>query len=226
MLTPIPLILYLDSAWGFRFQFLIPLVCILSAAEFVLCWTLHFLGIADIHMTLSFTHVVLALSAVILFVHVIRHTFLDTRNKSGGVNAYLMMRTFGLTAISFCTVIDIVRYYYGSGTDSALFVRIGLLIFIICFGCSTLEKTINAVRLGAQTELVSQLAYHDGLTHIGNRTAFEERLAELEQSKDSFAQIGIVMFDVNNLKYVNDNLGHSCGDEMLMQSANIIRSAF
>ena len=33
------------------------------------------------------------------------------------------------------------------------------------------------------------------------------------------------MFDVNDLKYVNDNLGHQRGDELIVGSANIIRNA-
>ena len=60
---------------------------------------------------------------------------------------------------------------------------IGLLIFIICYGSSSLEKTINAVKLGVQAEFVSQLAYRDGLTGIGNRTAFQEHLVDLEKIK-------------------------------------------
>ena len=107
-----------------------------------------------------------------------------------------------------------------------MFVRIGLLIFILCFGSSSLEKTINAVKLGVQTEFVSQLAYKDGLTGTGNRTAFEEHLIELEKVKDTIGQIGIIMFDVNDLKYVNDNLGHPEGDKLLLESAQLIRDTF
>lgn len=38
--------------------------------------------------------------------------------------------------------------------------------------------------------------------------------------------IGIVMFDVNDLKYVNDHMGHHQGDAMLVQSADIIKASF
>ncbi len=107
-----------------------------------------------------------------------------------------------------------------------MFVRIGLLIFIICYGSSSLERTIHAVKLGVRAEFVSQLAYRDGLTGIGNRTAFQEKLEELEKIKDGLSAVAVVMFDVNDLKFVNDNLGHHLGDGMLVQSADIIRSAF
>ena len=141
-------------------------------------------------------------------------------------NIYRILRTIGLSSISVAAVADILRYYYGNGTDSAMFVRIGLLLFILCFGSSSLEKTINAVKLGVQSEFVAQLAYIDGLTRIGNRTSFQEHLVDLEKTKDDIDAIGIVMFDVNDLKYVNDNMGHHQGDDMLVKSADIIRAAF
>ncbi len=120
---------------------------------------------------------------------------------------------------------DIVRYYVGNNGDSAMFVRIGLLIFILCYGSSSLEKMINAVKLGVQSEFVSQLAYRDGLTGIGNRTAFQERLMELEKEKQHLPGIAIIMFDVNDLKLVNDNQGHQKGDELLVCGAEIIKTA-
>lgn len=80
--------------------------------------------------------------------------------------------------------------------------------------------------MGARSELLSQLAYIDGLTGIGNRTAFEEKLAELEEIKDEVNGIGIAMFDLNNLKQINDNLGHQYGDKAIEKSARLITDAF
>jgi diguanylate cyclase (GGDEF)-like protein len=224
MMITIPTMLYLEAAFGLRHKWLIPVICISSVLEFFVCWILQFLKIADIHDTMACSHVLLAVTAIILFVSIFRNTFLI--HRADGKKVYRVLRTVGLSSISFATIVDIVRYYVGNGSDSAMFVRIGLLIFIICFGVSSLEKTINAVQLAARSEIVSQLAYKDGLTQIGNRTAFGERLEALENQKEESAPIGIVMFDVNNLKYVNDHLGHSVGDAMIVKSAEIIRDSF
>lgn len=224
MLIPIPIILYLDSTFGFRRKFMVPLICGLSTLQYTICWSLHLLGIADIHETLSLTHVVLAITAAILLFTILRD-YVNTHQKYRR-NIYHILRTIGLSAISLATAMDIIRYYRGNGTDSAMFVRIGILLFIICFGSSSLERTINAVRLGVQSEFVAQLAYRDGLTQIGNRTSFEEHLADLERDKDGLDTVGIVMFDVNDLKYINDNMGHHYGDQMLVKSADMIRQSF
>ncbi|MBO5387469.1 MAG: GGDEF domain-containing protein [Lachnospiraceae bacterium] len=224
MMIAIPIILYLDAAFGFRKRKAVTAMIGLSFGSFVLAMILHMTRIADVHETLHFSHVVLIMSAIVLFYTIIKNTFV--LSKSAGKNIFRVIRGVGLCSLSVATVIDIVRYYVFQSNDTAMFVRIGLLIFIICFGASSLEKTINAVRLGAQTEIVSQLAYRDGLTRIGNRTAFNERLVELEEIKNQVEAIGIVMFDVNDLKFINDNFGHHMGDAMLMASAKLIENAF
>lgn len=223
MLIPIPMVLYLEAAFGFHKRLIVPVVCCMSAGGFLICAVLHFAKIKDFHDTLRISHIILAISALILLGTIVHNSFRMGKNQVK--NIYKILRTIGLMSIGFATVIDITRYYRGNGGDSAMYVRIGLLIFILCYGSSSLEKTINAVKLGVQTEFVSQLAYRDGLTGIGNRTAFQEHLVELEEEKDSIDGIGIIMFDVNDLKYVNDNLGHQKGDDMLVCSADLIKNA-
>ena len=224
MLIPVPVMLYLNSAFGFRHKWFTPLVCALSEAQVLICWTLHFLKIADIHNTLIFTHIVIGVSAVTMLSVNIRNTFITSDKNSPVI--YRILRGSGLVCLSVSAIIDIIRFYQGSSDDSAMFVRIGLLIYILCYGISSLENTVKAVQMGIKTEIVSHLAYSDGLTGIGNRTAFMERLSLLEKDKSASDAVGIIMFDVNDLKYVNDNLGHQLGDGMLIKSAEIIKNCF
>ena len=223
IMIPIPLVLYLDAAFGFKHKMVVPGICGLSVAEFIICAALHFTGVLDYHETLTLSHIVLVLSASLLLYSILKNAYRTGKSKIR--NVYKALRTIGLMGICFATGIDIMRYYIGSNGDSAMFVRIGLLIFILCYGSSSLEKMINAVKLGVQSEFVSQLAYRDGLTGIGNRTAFQERLVELEKEKQQLPGIAIIMFDVNDLKLVNDNQGHQKGDELLVCSAEIIKTA-
>ncbi len=223
MLIPFALILYLNEAIGFKNKAVFPVVCGLCILGFVMSWTLHLLGIKDIHETLAFSVVNIVTAAVLLIYTTVKTTVQGSRKH--GINIYLVLRTVGLCSVAVAGVIDIVRYYSGQTSDNAMCARIGMLIFTICYGSSSLENTISAVKLGAQAEFVSRLAYHDGLTGIGNRTAFEERLDELEKVRDA-APVGIVMFDVNDLKYVNDNLGHPLGDSMIRKAAEIVSASF
>lgn len=223
MLIPFALILYLNAAIGFKNKAVVPVLCGLCTLGFAASWTLHFLKIKDIHETLTFSHINVVIASVLLIFTVVKATV--QRSKKQGAKIYVILRTVGLCSIAVAAIVDMVRFYSGHTSDSAMFVRIGMLIFTVCYGSSSLENTINAVKMGAQAEFASRLAYQDGLTGIGNRTAFEERLAKLDSEKGDNS-IGIVMFDVNDLKYVNDNLGHPTGDSMIRAAADIINASF
>ncbi|HEX5013136.1 MAG TPA: bifunctional diguanylate cyclase/phosphodiesterase [Candidatus Limnocylindrales bacterium] len=56
----------------------------------------------------------------------------------------------------------------------------------------------------------------DGLTGLGNHRAFQDELArQLEVSKRMELPLALVLIDVDDLKVVNDTLGHADGDRLL-----------
>src|SRR5690606_4382488 len=65
------------------------------------------------------------------------------------------------------------------------------------------------------------LAFHDSLTGLKNRAAFDDSLKTLLQKKDS--KPVLMMMDLDNFKLVNDFLGHDGGDGFLMRTAAIIQ---
>ena len=65
-------------------------------------------------------------------------------------------------------------------------------------------------------EVIKQLAYHDTLTGLPNRTLFTDRLGvALAQARRHQDQVAVMMLDLDHFKKVNDNLGHSVGDQLL-----------
>jgi diguanylate cyclase (GGDEF)-like protein len=65
---------------------------------------------------------------------------------------------------------------------------------------------------------------HDQLTGLYNRTFFEEEISRLEKSRHF--PVSIFMFDVDDLKTVNDTQGHPAGDELLKRAANVLKESF
>ena len=67
-----------------------------------------------------------------------------------------------------------------------------------------------------QRELLSRLivkAFRD-ITGVHNKTSLEKLILELNNRPSTFG-IGVMMFDLNDLKYVNDTYGHEKGDEFI-----------
>ena len=67
-----------------------------------------------------------------------------------------------------------------------------------------------------------KLAYMDLLTGYENRMSFEQRLREAGAQIDRGKSITLMIFDVNNLKTVNDSMGHKHGDIYLRNTADIL----
>ncbi len=67
------------------------------------------------------------------------------------------------------------------------------------------------------TEIGRRFAYIDYLTHIYNRNALERDLANLKDDKGYY-----LIADLNDLKVVNDTMGHSAGDELLQGFAAML----
>lgn len=60
------------------------------------------------------------------------------------------------------------------------------------------------------------LATHDYLTGLPNRFLFNDRLKlALDQAKRNKRKLALMILDIDNFKDVNDNFGHSVGDELL-----------
>jgi diguanylate cyclase (GGDEF)-like protein len=67
-------------------------------------------------------------------------------------------------------------------------------------------------------EAIKHLANHDALTGLPNRRLFNERInLEISRSQRNNQKIGIMLFDLDHLKKVNDSYGHNVGD-LLLQS--------
>ncbi|NMA84001.1 MAG: EAL domain-containing protein [Epulopiscium sp.] len=61
---------------------------------------------------------------------------------------------------------------------------------------------------------------HDLLTHLINRRAF--RIQVKKQMKEELKIAAFVMWDLDNLKYINDTYGHDYGDQYIKTAAEIL----
>ncbi len=68
------------------------------------------------------------------------------------------------------------------------------------------------------------VAYTDALTHVRNKHAYVEKEAELDRmiAEKELKNFGLIVFDVNGLKYVNDTYGHDMGDKYLQDACKMI----
>jgi len=81
-------------------------------------------------------------------------------------------------------------------------------------------------RIKVLSEKLSTMAYTDSLTNIYNRLHLSHFLdAEIERVKRYGGTFSLIFFDLDHFKHVNDNFGHSAGDEVLEKVTKIVSKA-
>ncbi len=88
-----------------------------------------------------------------------------------------------------------------------------------------LKNLVKTISLRLANAVLYKISIEDSLTGAYTRRFFEQKLVEgIQTVKVHKGVISIVMFDIDRLKDINDELGHKCGDDVLMRFANILRS--
>jgi diguanylate cyclase (GGDEF)-like protein/PAS domain S-box-containing protein len=78
----------------------------------------------------------------------------------------------------------------------------------------------------ASGEALAHQAIHDPLTGLPNRLAFVQRLGrELTRAEQRHERVAVLFLDLDRFKVVNDSLGHSAGDRLLVAVADRISGA-
>ena len=199
---------------------------IFDIAIYFLAWVLQLFNIADFHETVFMSHFSIIVSAIILAV------LLKINNdKSSDVDGKKSKKRQITDRIVFSVIVifgalDMILYYTGVTHVIGFFTSIDIFIMIVYLGNIAFKNIFKLSQRINHAKFVEQLAYKDGLTSVGNRTAYKEYIMELKKNIDKYASIGIVIFDVNNLKTINDTYGHQAGDEVIIGASNVIKQSF
>src|SRR4051794_11721417 len=82
----------------------------------------------------------------------------------------------------------------------------------------------TAIDRKATEERLTYLAQFDPLTELPNRSLFLDRLQQaMEHAQRSQGRIAVVFADLDRFKIVNDTMGHSTGDRLLVQVAQRLK---
>lgn len=128
----------------------------------------------------------------------------------------------GCVAYCVFSIIALVLFYYGNVVSYSYIYSVGIAIFIAFLINAACIVMYEQVQENANVEIYARMAYMDTMTGLGNRTAF------LEENKSNAVfpgMISYIMMDANNLKKINDSLGHNKGDELIITIAKCMRAA-
>lgn len=186
-------------------------------------YALQLFGICHFPKVLRVQHILIGMMALYLicmFASDIRHRRLE--------NAVLFV---GAVIMIFFAAFDLLRFNiekYISRSAGKRYVgmfSIGVMIFITAMLLDFSRSVARALYDAAKGEALAKLAYLDALTGLANRRSCEDRFDALDADGEE-KQYAVGVFDLNNLKQVNDKLGHEEGDAFIRTFGEILQEVF
>lgn len=185
----------------------------------VLQGILNYLGIFDFIQMLFVTHLLLA-AGVGSSVRILLGEYRQKKDRESFtiLLAFAMLGAGGVIALLLYWILEIPHY--------EVIYECGIIIFIALILCGIVTTMIENIHFRAEMMVYRRLAKEDRLTGLGNRRAFEEQMAQIQKSADTYRDAVLIFMDLNKLKYINDHFGHNAGDEAIVAAARCIENVF
>ncbi|MGN0577213.1 MAG: diguanylate cyclase [Ruminiclostridium sp.] len=223
LMAAIPaLVMYISSNFEIYHQKLLLVLSVASSVMLPAALVLHLTGVAHMSAMTPVIHIFIVAGILPLLIELIYYI---VRTASGKAT-YSRVYYIALIIFMIMVLYDILRYYQSSNGDSFVATRVGIVVFTTAAFGSALEDIMYMIKLGLKAGKIGKIAFTDANTGIGNLAAFKSKFDELEIKKKNYSYIGIIQFDVNNLKVINDSKGHEAGDLLIKTAADIINASF
>lgn len=219
----IPIVMFVSYTFDLRDNKTLKFFCYVSIVDFYVTVLLQVLGIADFAQTIFVAHILFG-SAAIWMIYLSGKVLWSKRFEKKQKKRAVITHAVCMSLVCFATGADMYQYYFANYSDSGYFCRIALFIYILFIGNLILDDTVRLIRKGEEVETIREDAVIDGLTKMKNRNAFLREIAMMKP--EQFEKVGVVMFDLNNLKFFNDYYGHNMGDYYIIICSEVVIDIF
>ena len=215
---PIPLIMILiQNTKGERISYLyvVTYIVIANLLGQVIISELH---IYEYRKMLIFTHLSIMLVSLSLLVYLLINRNNITRRQKKFVVSVFPMSIAGL--------IDIVLYRNEIFYYEGLFFQLSTIFFMSILLYEMAVAYNEVYKESLETRIYKNIAFTDVMTGLKNRTAYEDKIKEINSKLGNYNSLWCISIDANNLKEVNDTRGHIEGDKIIINIARILNEVY
>ncbi|MGN1154744.1 MAG: GGDEF domain-containing protein [Agathobacter sp.] len=191
------------------------ILCIASSLNFFINTIGHMAGLWYFKKSAIFIHLLLICGVIYMVYAIFWHI------RHIGMDRKAITNLIGAVILSLSLMVDMFSFY-DNGLQTDILGKFGIMLYLILLGSECMYEFNLQQEAGRKAEIYKELAVTDTLTGLHNRNAFDE----WEHTNTNFENTMLVTFDLNNLKWCNDTLGHAAGDKYLVDAAEIIRHIF
>lgn len=194
------------------------IILVMQGSFSIFSWILQLCNVVRFPKMLKLSHAIMGVIFLFLIVRFAVDIF------KGKVNNSIIVYGFEILAVfAFYDLLrfNILKYYISSHYVSLVY--IGVVIFILSLLVDFGVKYIREMYEQIEKSTLEKMAYTDSMTELSNRRAIEEMMDRIDEKNEKYT---IVAFDLNDLKKVNDTLGHEEGDRYIKSFAIALKDAF
>ena len=197
----VPLLLFMDERHTGKFRVLLRSAALVNCAGAMISLVCQAACVAELRQTLPVCHIMLIIDVAALLIVSVFDSVKGVKEKHTWI--FNILIALGVLA-------DIIYYYRKATSSGILFTTIAFLIYTVYLFAENILDIINKV-------------YYDVNTKLYNKAHWEEFIKNKIPDSEP---IGVMMLDLNRLKYTNDTFGHEMGDKMIVKFSEIMRKTF
>lgn len=216
MAIPLPIVAFVDVICIKRKKSL-QLISNILFLNMMLQALFYVLGFTEFIQLLPLTHLLLVLSVIFMITALIDEI---KANNSMLAKGFLI----SLSILGLFSLITLIQFYIRPIGNSRSFFMLGFISFIMLLVYFCVKRIWLLYEQNTKLKLYQNMAYNDMMTMAQNRTAFNEKMTQLN-GKD-LTSTTLLILDINNLKQINDEYGHQAGDRMIIDTCECILSIF
>lgn len=197
----VPLLLFMDERHTGKFRVLLRSAALVNCAGAMISLVCQAACVAELRQTLPVCHIMLIIDIAALLIVSVFDSVKGVKEK----HTWIFNILIALGVLS-----DIIYYYRKATSSGTLFTTIAFLIYTVYLFAENILDIIDKV-------------YYDVNTKLYNKAHWEEFIKDKIPDSEP---IGVMMLDLNRLKYTNDTFGHEIGDKMIVKFSEIMRKTF
>lgn len=187
-------------------------------------FVLHITGIIWISQTISFFRVMIVIMmSALAFIFLADYQKQDRYERilsiCNGIAIFLLVIRVILINLDFKDMVTAGKYMHISNMTTMLAVCMVVAAPIFTY----IFKALEIEKYEKQIAIFKEIAHKDQLTGLDNRYG---GIAYVLQIVKNHIPYSLIMFDLNNLKEVNDTYGHEAGDKLIRRFADFLKQTF
>jgi diguanylate cyclase (GGDEF)-like protein len=132
------------------------------------------------------------------------------------LNLYIMLPSYLTFLGSMVFFQGAASARFGNLINGSIF-TLGVLVVSTYLYRTHFDSALKTEKLELANKKLNYLSTHDALTGLLNRREFENRLSAMTDQP-----VVLVLLDIDHFKKINDSLGHTVGDQVLMAVSRIL----